>query len=361
MVRSPRSLGIWTFALLAALAVPASLLAQLWSGPAGVELRVQDNKGLPVAEAEIRLQSTALEPRDGPPPVRTDSRGRAAVSGLAEGRWVLEVSRQGFMSYVAEVELRAGGRPDVLQARQVQVPGAQRLMEVQVYRGRSSAPGRAPAPARPAPAPPVAETPAMEPEPVPAPAPAPAPAPSTPPATAPAPVPTPPAMAPAPTPAPPAPAPVPAPAPPAAPAPGQTVKMRTSKDRTCAECAPNESAISLERVIPAGTAGSCGADLPGRLAGGEVPAGLPAGCEVLRISLPVGVRYTAYRFEVQDRGDSRDCRAGQDCPDGAGRWPVNPVLVKRPEGTVVLAPFEAGAVDRERRVVLTVYYLPARK
>ncbi|HEX2642582.1 MAG TPA: carboxypeptidase-like regulatory domain-containing protein, partial [Thermoanaerobaculia bacterium] len=351
MVRCPRSLGIWIFLLLSALVAPASLLAQLWTGPVWLELRAQDGKGLPVAEAEVRLLSTALEPRDGPPVFRTDSRGRATAGGLAEGRWVVEVSRPGFMSYVAEVELRAGGRPDVLQARQVQVPGAQRLMEVQVYRGKpSGASGRPPAPARPVPAAPApaVEAPVVEepaPMSTPTSAPVTVPTPAAPP-TAPAPAPTNPTLRPAPTPAPPAapapsaPAPTPtAPAPaaptPAAPAqttaptaaPGQTLRVRTSQDRTCAECAPNESAISLERLIPAGpagsTAGSCGADLPGQLAGGEIPAGLPAGCQVLRVALPAGVRYTAYRFEVQDRGESRDCRAGEDCPEGAGRWPVN--------------------------------------
>jgi hypothetical protein len=81
----------------------------------------------------------------------------------------------------------------------------------------------------------------------------------------------------------------------------------------------------------------------------------------MRVTVPAGTRYTAYRFEIQDGGDSRDCLAGQDCPIGAGRWPVNPVLVRRPEGTLVLAPFEAGASDRERRVVLTVYYATGRR
>lgn len=118
----------------------------------------------------------------------------------------------------------------------------------------------------------------------------------------------------------------------------------------------------MERVLPAGAAaGSCGGDIASRLRGGEVPAGLPAGCHVLRVNVPAGNRYTAYRFEIQDGGASRDCLAGQDCPVGAGRWPVNPVLVRRPEGTVVLAPFEAGASDRERRVVLTVYYATGRR
>jgi hypothetical protein len=115
-------------------------------------------------------------------------------------------------------------------------------------------------------------------------------------------------------------------------------------------------------VLPAGAAGAgCGGDIAASLRGGNVPAALPVGCHVLRLTVPAGTRYTAYRFEIQDGGESRDCLAGQDCPIGAVRWPVNPVLVRRPEGTLVLAPFEVGASDRERRVVLTVYYATGRR
>lgn len=375
-------------AALTSLAAPAE--AQLWLGPAALEVRVRDSKGLPVAGAQVRLQLTALEPRDGPAPVLTDERGRAAAAGLADGVWMLEVSREGFMTYRADVAIREGGRPDVMQATQVQVPGATRLLEVEVYRSRAPRGARtAPAPreTRPAPRPepreePAAPTPA-EPAPAPAPAPQTAPgtsgtttAPATPPVTMsetprPAPTPTP---APAP---PPAPAPVPTtppaavqppvvsrPAPaPASPTPSDTVRQRSARDRTCPDCPEGEASLSVERVLPAGgpAGGGCGGDIEARLRGGDVPAALPAGCHVLRVALPAGARYTAYRFEIQDGTDSRDCLAGQDCPVGAGRWPVNPVLVRRPEGTLVLAPFEAGASDRERRVVLTAYYATGRR
>jgi hypothetical protein len=372
-------LGLAVIAALVLAAVPAQ--AQLWVGPAALELRVKDSKGLPVAGAEVRLQLTALEPRDGPEPVRTDERGRAAAGGLAEGVWSIEVSREGFMTYQADVAVREGGRPDVIQATQMQVPGATRLLEVEVYRSRAPRAARAtpppprpretrpapreeprPAPQEPAPAP--AQPAPQEPAPVPAqPAPAPAPR-QTPPPPEPAPETPRPAPAPpaAPAPAPVTPQPVPAPAPPAAAAPLDTVRQRSSRDRTCPECPAGEASLSVERVLPAGTAaGSCGGDIESRLRGGEVPAGLPAGCHVLGVNVPAGNRYTAYRFEIQDGGASRDCIAGQDCPVGAGRWPVNPVLVRRPEGTLVLAPFEAGASDRERRVVLTVYYATGRR
>jgi hypothetical protein len=130
----------------------------------------------------------------------------------------------------------------------------------------------------------------------------------------------------------------------------------TSKDRNCVECQPGETALSLEwTVSPASTAG-CASDIAAKLNGGNVPAELSAGCHVLRIALPAGARYTAYRYEVQIAGDSVDCPTGKDCPRSLGRWPMDPVLNRGAQGTVVLAPFEPGPSQAERQAVLTVYF-----
>ena len=136
--------------------------------------------------------------------------------------------------------------------------------------------------------------------------------------------------------------------------------MRTARDRSCVECQPGETALSTERVIPAGGGPGCG-DIATRLKGGEVPSGLPAGCNVLRITLPAGTRYTAYRYEVQDGNDYLDCATGQGCPNNTGRWPIDPVLIRNPQGTIILAPFESGPAERERRAVLTVYFTAGKK
>jgi hypothetical protein len=134
------------------------------------------------------------------------------------------------------------------------------------------------------------------------------------------------------------------------------VRLRTSKDRTCFECPPGESALSTEWVVSPGGGSGCGANIGAQLQNGEVPSDLPPGCHVLRIALPAGTRYTGYRFEVQAGGDSLDCMAGQSCPQSAGRWPMNPVLIRKPEGTIVLAPYEAGSAERELRAILTAYF-----
>lgn len=243
--------------------------AQLWIGPAAIEVRAED-QGKAAAGAEVLLEFLDMEPPSGPAPVKLDSRGRAVIGSLAEGRWRVEVSRQGAMTYRAEILVRQGSKPDLVNAVQHNVPGAVSMMEVRLAKARGGAgvppPPREiavapaprapeiPAPSRPQPAPaepsaveqptvevtPVEPTPAPatpparpEPEPQPEPQqsvpisaaeplrPAPVPAPATPPAR-PAPTPTPREPEPAPAPAPrtplpapqrPTPAPAPAPAP----------------------------------------------------------------------------------------------------------------------------------------------------
>ncbi len=422
------------------LLVATAAQAQLWIGPAAVEIRVEDQKGPPVAGATLTLRYNDVDPKDGPETVLTDARGKATIGGLAMGSWHLEVSHEGFMTYLAEFTVREKGRIVLEEAAQFNVVGATRTMRVQISRGKPgpvprpsvvaekvpapapvpappavtpsvpkpkippasapptqqeptaaptpaptppappAAPAPAPIPSQPAPAAPAAPPPAPAPEPTPTAEPpvakpptAPAPAPIPPPAAAPParppenpPAPEPPVAKPAtpPAPMPPAaPAPAPAPEPalqpapvPPAPSPADPVRLRTSKDRTCFECPPGESALSTERVIQSGGGSGCGADIASQLQTGTVPSDLPAGCHVLRIALPSGARYTGYRFEVQTGGDSLDCLAGQSCPQSTGRWPINPVLLRQPEGTVVLAPFEAGPAERERRAVFTAYF-----
>ncbi len=366
--------------LLLLLASPAAY-AQLWSGPAAVEIQVEDQKGAPVPEAALKLVYKGVDPKDGPPPLATDAKGRANVSGLAEGPWQLEVSREGFMTYIAEVNVRTKGRPTLEEALVLAGSGALRSMKVRITRGRpAAAPPREPAPVAPV----IAERPAPAPRPA-------TPRPATPRPAEPRPQIEPPAAEPAPAAAPkptvpaepaqpkiqPAPAPAPAPVTPPAPTPpparlpkappdvettpptippihpSQPVRMRSSKDRTCPDCQPGESALSTEVVVTSGGEG-CGNVLSTLKSG--VFGELPAGCHVLQVTLPAGAKYSGYRYEIQDGKDSFDCPAGKDCPGSSGRWPVDPIVTKNPEGTRVLAPFESGAGERERRAVLTVYF-----
>jgi len=455
------------------LALPAAAAqAQIWMGPAALEVRAEDN-GKPAAGGEVRLEYLDMEPSDGPAPVPLDSRGKAVIGSLAEGHWRLEVSRPGAMTYRAEILVRAGGKPQLINAVQHNVPGAVTMMEVKLAKARGGAapaprseparqepaaatprpepaqPARA-EPARPAPAPippapqpepqpqpqsqpqpqpqpqpiPREEAPAPAPQPVVTPPPAPAPAPvereaptpapepapktpeprpeprqeapapqpvTPPPAPAPVPVPKREAPTPAPTPAPPAPqpepkreapppirpaappqrlepapAPQPATPPPAAaepapaPVPPGATLRRSAQDRTCAECKPGESSLSVEVVAPpAAGATGCGSGLREALLRRDV-TGLPAGCQMLRLELPPNARYIGYRYEIRDGGTNADCQAGKDCSSGDARWPMDPLLFRDGTGkTTVSAAFENRSADRERRAVLTVYFKEA--
>ena len=155
-----------------------------------------------------------------------------------------------------------------------------------------------------------------------------------------------------------APAPPPAPAP--APAPPGEASRRSHQDKTCAECKPGESALSIAVVAPpAAGATGCGDGLREALLRREV-TGLPAGCQMLRLELPPNARYIGYRYEVQDGGSAAaTCEAGKDCPSGGARWPMDPLLFRDGTGkTTISAAFENRSAN-ERRAVLTIYFKEA--
>jgi hypothetical protein len=368
--RTVRTATITTTLLLTALLAAAAGHAQLWRGPAALEIQAREQKGGPVAGGQVKLVCRSIEPPDGPPPVTLDGKGRAIVSGLAEGKWHLEVSREGYMTYQADLDLSSDRKPKVISTMQLNVPRAVHMMDVWFSRARSvpapapvetvaAAPPPAPAPPQPKPVEPQPEpvrpalpsTPAPEPTPAPqAPAPAPAPVPKPTPTPA-APAPQPPAVS-----APPIPAPS-APAAPAVPTP-TAVRRRSFEDRTCFECKPGEASLSVAAAVTAGE--GCGTGVRDLLAQAG-SASLPAGCRILRVTLPEGARYTGYRYEIQDGTEELDCLAGKDCP-GGGRWPLDPVLTKGAGSTTVAAAFESGAgAQRERQAVLTVYYAMGKR
>jgi hypothetical protein len=345
------------------LALVSTAQAQLWQGPAALEIRAE-GQGRDAAGGTVELVYLNLDPPAGPPPVTLDNRGRTVVGGLAEGMWRVSVSREGYMTYQAEVEVRRDDKPELVATFQQNVPGAERMMKVRINRARPTG--------DPAPPPQMAQRPA------PAPAPRPAPRETPPPAPQPTPQETPPpALEPEPqpepeeTPAAPVPAPIQTPAPSTPPSPPEPIEMtpapapaapstsavrrRSYADRTCYECKPGESSLSVERVVPAGGTG-CGTGVRDILAGNWQPAaGLPAGCGVLQVTLPPEARYTGYRYEAQGRSEPADCMAGRDCP-GGGRWPVNPIVQRGESATTVSAAFENPGSGEERRAVLTVYY-----
>jgi hypothetical protein len=156
---------------------------------------------------------------------------------------------------------------------------------------------------------------------------------------------------------------VPAPAAPATPAaalPEPKAQRRSYAERSCIECKAGEEALSIEVAVPPGST-PCGEGLDDRLRErdpAKAEAGLPPSCRLLRITLPPEARFTGYRYEVEDGGASRDCRAGADCPVGTCRFPLDPGIRKGPAGTAFTAAFENTSPDRERRAIFTVYFAP---
>ncbi|HEX3530297.1 MAG TPA: hypothetical protein VH988_24815 [Thermoanaerobaculia bacterium] len=358
--------------LLAGLLGTGAGQAQLWRGPAAIEIEAKDQKRGPLAGGEVKLVCRGIEPADGPPPVTLDSKGRAVVGGLAEGKWHVEVSKDSYMTFQADLDVRSDRKPKILSTLQLNVPHAIHMMDVLFYKGKAAPEAHTAIAAAPPPPPvehrrPISPAPQAPPPP---PAPAAAPEATVPTTTQPAPhiepvtkpvVPRePPAAAPPATPPPtppPAPAvvapPAPAPQPSAAPTSPASVRRRSYDDRNCFECKPGESSLSMEAVVAPGAEG-CGAAVRDLLA--KPAAGPPAGCRVLRLTLPAGARYTGYRYGVEEGTEELDCQAGKDCP-GGGRWPLEPALAKSASGTTIAAAFEGNAaVTKERHAVFTVYY-----
>ncbi len=379
--------------------------AEVWRGPSSLEVQIQDSSGKPVEGAQVRLLYQALEPKTGPNPVSTDDKGEAYFFSLAEGWWALEVTKEGALTIHSEFVLSGEKKPAVLSTFQENTPGASQTLQVRIGRprpGRSAGataggpqvvpkPAAVPPPTSPPATPPVPAEPIAPPTPEPtpiqaaAPTPPPSPVPVSPPPAEPIPLklpeptpvplpvsppPTPPTPAPSVT-APPVPAPAPAPVPEAIPAPAPApvpapalpepkAQRRSYAERSCIECKAGEEALSIEIAVPPGSA-PCGDGLDSRLRErdpAKAETGLPPSCQLLRITLPPEARFTGYRFEVEDGGASRDCRAGADCPLGTCRFPLDPGIRKGPTGTTFTAAFENTSPDRERRAIFTVYFAP---
>ena len=270
-----RALRIAALLALLACAFVSTSRAQIWQGPASLEIRAE-GKGASVAGGTVELVYLALEPPAGPPPVPLDSHGRAVVNGLAEGMWRVSVSREGFMTYQAEVDVRRDEKPELVATFQQNVPGAAHMMKVKIARAKPTGPAPLPPPPqiaeRPAPrpaerpaapAPPAEEAPVVaqatpkpppqpEPEPKSEPAqPRPAPPVAAPQPAQPAPRPAPPAPSTPPSAAPaPQPAPSPAPAPPAEPAPSQPAPSQPAPSQPAPRPAPSQPVPSQPQPAP---------------------------------------------------------------------------------------------------------------
>ena len=124
-------------ALLIGLSVASVADAQTWSGSAAIEVRVADDSGKPLADAQVVFRLPDSADGDGPEPVMTDASGQATLSGLREGEWFVEISRQGYMLYAAYVNLTAGKKPSIGFSSQVNTADSWEPMRVKFVKAGS--------------------------------------------------------------------------------------------------------------------------------------------------------------------------------------------------------------------------------
>lgn len=147
-------------------AVTSSLSAQVWAGRGELELRVKADGGKAVAGATVTARFLDARPRSGPDPVRTDTSGRARLTGLADGTWLIEIAHPEFLTYVTTARVVAGDKVDELQVAQRADGDGTGILRVKFDKVRRGAP-----PPPPPPGPRVYDEPAApEPEPQPEPA-----------------------------------------------------------------------------------------------------------------------------------------------------------------------------------------------
>lgn len=121
-----RSIGPALVSVLIVLALlgEQGLVAQEWKGTGRVAGVVRGADGEPLVDATIILRWMA-DPEQGPPPTRTDEKGRWAYLGLAPGRFLLTVRAEGHRESHGTIEVRDGPAPPVevaLQSDAVETP-----------------------------------------------------------------------------------------------------------------------------------------------------------------------------------------------------------------------------------------------
>jgi Tfp pilus assembly protein PilF len=107
-------------AFVALLAGAATVPAQDWKGKARLDGKVVNEKGEPVAKAQLLFK---LKGKDGPT-VETDSRGHFAHYGFASGEWDVDISAPGYITRKTAVQLSELARIPPMEIRLEAVPAA---------------------------------------------------------------------------------------------------------------------------------------------------------------------------------------------------------------------------------------------
>jgi Tfp pilus assembly protein PilF len=107
-------------AFAALLAFAAGVQAQDWKGKARVDGKVVNEKGEPIAKAQLVFK---LKGKDGPT-TETDARGRFAYYGFANGDWDVDVSAPGYVTFKSVIHLSELTRVPPMEIKLAAMPAA---------------------------------------------------------------------------------------------------------------------------------------------------------------------------------------------------------------------------------------------
>jgi tetratricopeptide (TPR) repeat protein len=121
MQRNSTFLSAAATALLALLLCGAAAQGQAWRGPGRAKGVILDPSGNPVVGATVHV-SWAESEGGGPPPLKTDAKGRWSLVGLVPGDWKLKVEAVGYHPFEEGFVVYGGGAPDTLRATLDPIP-----------------------------------------------------------------------------------------------------------------------------------------------------------------------------------------------------------------------------------------------
>jgi tetratricopeptide (TPR) repeat protein len=99
-------------ALAVLLSLSTPLLAQEWAGRGRIQGTIKDENGKAVEGASVTLRKDVdhVDPKTpGPAPIKTDSKGRWSMLGLAGGNWAVLIEKEGFISSEGAVQVSEFG------------------------------------------------------------------------------------------------------------------------------------------------------------------------------------------------------------------------------------------------------------
>jgi len=113
--------GTLLAALVTAVVLAAPASGQDWKGKARLDGKVVNEKGEPVAKAQLVFK---LKGKENGPTTETDSKGRFAFYGFANGDWDVDVSAPGYVTFKSVIHLSELTRIPPMEIKLAAMPAA---------------------------------------------------------------------------------------------------------------------------------------------------------------------------------------------------------------------------------------------